>query len=107
MIRLLIATNLEPGELSRDPDEFIEVVRVSFSVALYSGNGPTGPADVRRRVSPAKIRRPLGGTMRVVGCLKLEYFPFNRSGTERAMLTTQGLRIEQGSRAALGHNGAQ
>ena len=79
VIRLFIATNLEPGELSRDPDEFIEVVRVSFSEALdmvrdgrivdaksiatilftdrfvrgdRSGNGPTGPADVRRRVSP-------------------------------------------------------
>ena len=34
MIRLFIATNLEPGELSRDPDEFMEVVRVSFSEAL-------------------------------------------------------------------------
>ena len=79
VIRLFIATNLEPGELSRDPDEFMEVVTVSFSKALEmvrdgrivdaksiatilftdrfvrgdrSGNGPTGPADVRRRVSP-------------------------------------------------------
>ena len=35
MIRLFIATNLEPGELSRETrDEFIEVVRVSFSEAL-------------------------------------------------------------------------
>ena len=76
MIRLFVATNLEPGELSRDPDEFMEVVRVSFSEALEmvqdgrivdaksiatilftdrfargdrSGNGPTGPADVSPR----------------------------------------------------------
>ncbi len=34
VIRLYVATNLEPGEPSRDPDEFIEVVRVSFSEAL-------------------------------------------------------------------------
>ena len=76
VIRLFIATNLEPGELSRDPDEFMEVVRVAFSEALEmvrdgrivdaksiatilftdrfmrgdgSGNGPTGPADVSPR----------------------------------------------------------
>ena len=34
VIRLFVATNLEPGELSRDPDEFMEVVPVSFSEAL-------------------------------------------------------------------------
>ena len=78
VIRLFVATNLEPGELSRDPDEFIEVVRVPFSEALEmvrdgrivdaksmatilftdrfvrgdrSGKGPTGPEDVGRRVS--------------------------------------------------------
>ncbi len=34
VIRLFVATNLEPGELSRDPDEFMEVVTVSFSEAL-------------------------------------------------------------------------
>ncbi len=34
VIRLYVATDLEPGELSRDPDEFMEVVRVSFSEAL-------------------------------------------------------------------------
>ena len=73
----------------------------------HSGNGPTGPADVRRRVFPAKIKRPLGVTMRGVGCLKLDYFAFNRSGTERAMLKTQGLRIAQSSRVALRHNGTQ
>ncbi len=73
VIRLFVATDLEPGELSRDPDEFMEVVRVSFSEALEmvrdgrivdaksiatilftdrfvrgdcSGNGPTGHEDV-------------------------------------------------------------
>jgi ADP-ribose pyrophosphatase len=76
VIRLYIATNLEPGEPSRDPDEFIEVVRVSFSEALemvrdgrivdaksitillftdrfvrgdHSRSGPTGTADVSPR----------------------------------------------------------
>ncbi len=39
---------------------------------------------------PAEIKRPLGGTMRGVGCLKLGYFAFDRSGTERAMLKTKG-----------------
>jgi ADP-ribose pyrophosphatase len=34
VIRLFVATNLEPGEPSRDPDEFIEVVRVAFSEVL-------------------------------------------------------------------------
>ena len=34
VIRLFVATNLEPGEPSRDPDEFMEVVRVAFSEAL-------------------------------------------------------------------------
>lgn len=34
VIRLFVATKLEPGELSRDPDEFMEVVRLSFSEAL-------------------------------------------------------------------------
>ena len=34
VIRLFVTTNLEPGALSRDPDEFMEVVRVSFSEAL-------------------------------------------------------------------------
>jgi ADP-ribose pyrophosphatase len=34
VIRLFVATNLEPGEPSRDADEFIEVVRVAFSDAL-------------------------------------------------------------------------
>ena len=34
VIRLFIATNLEPGELSLDPDEFMEVVRIPFSEAL-------------------------------------------------------------------------
>ncbi len=34
VIRLFVATNLEPGELSRDSDEFMEVVTVSFSEAL-------------------------------------------------------------------------
>ena len=79
VIRLYVATDLEPGELSRDPDEFMEVVRVPFSEALEmvrdgrivdaksittilftdrfvrddrGGNGPTAPADARRRVSP-------------------------------------------------------
>ena len=56
---------------------------------------------------PAEIKRPLGGTMRGVGCLKLGYFAFDRSGTERAMLKTQGLRIAQSSRVALRHNGTQ
>ena len=73
VIRLFVATNLEPGTLSRDPDEFMEVVRVSFSEALEmvrdgrivdaksiaailftdrfvrgdrSGNGRTGTEDV-------------------------------------------------------------
>ena len=76
VIRLFIATNLEPGEPSRDADEFMEVVRVSFSEALEmvrdgrivdaksiatilftdrfvrgdrSGNGPTGPGNVSPR----------------------------------------------------------
>ena len=76
VIRLFVATNLEPGELSRDADEFMEVVRVSFSEALEmvrdgrivdaksiatilftdrfvrddrSGNGPTGPGNVSPR----------------------------------------------------------
>ncbi len=80
VIRLFIATNLEPGELARDPDEFMEVVTVAFSEALEmvrdgrivdaksiatilftdrfvrgdrTGDGPTGPADVRRPVSPS------------------------------------------------------
>ena len=34
VIRLFVATDLEPGEHSRDPDEFIEVVRVAFTEAL-------------------------------------------------------------------------
>ena len=34
VIRLFVATDLEPGELSRDPDEFMEVVRVAFSEVL-------------------------------------------------------------------------
>jgi len=34
VIRLFVATNLEPGELSPDPDEFIEVVRIVFSEVL-------------------------------------------------------------------------
>jgi ADP-ribose pyrophosphatase len=34
VIRLFVATHLEPGELSRDSDEFMEVVRVPFSEAL-------------------------------------------------------------------------
>ena len=34
VIRLFVATNLEPGEPSRDPDEFMEVVRVAFSEVL-------------------------------------------------------------------------
>ena len=73
VIRLFVATNLEPGALSRDPDEFMEVVRVAFSEALEmvrdgrivdaksiatilftdrfvrgdgSWNGPTGTQDV-------------------------------------------------------------
>jgi ADP-ribose pyrophosphatase len=76
VIRLFVATNLEPGELSRDADEFMEVVRISFSEALEmvrdgrivdaksiatilftdrfvrddrSGNGPTGPGNVSPR----------------------------------------------------------
>jgi len=80
VIRLYVATNLEPGELSRDPDEFMEVVKVSFSEALEMvrdgrivdaksittilftdrfvrgdcrENGPTGAADERLRVSPS------------------------------------------------------
>ena len=80
VIRLFVATNLEPGELARDPDEFMEVVKVAFSEALEmvrdgrivdaksivtilftdrfvrgdrAGNGPTGSADVRGRVSPS------------------------------------------------------
>ena len=79
VIRLYVATDLEPGEVSRDPDEFLEVVRIPFSEALEmvrdgrivdaksittilftdrfvrdnrGGNGPTAPADARRRVSP-------------------------------------------------------
>ena len=34
VIRPFVATDLEPGELSRDPDEFMEVVRVAFSEVL-------------------------------------------------------------------------
>ncbi len=34
VIRLFVATDLEPGETSRDPDEFIEVVRIAFSEVL-------------------------------------------------------------------------
>jgi len=34
VIRLFVATDLEPGELLRDPDEFMEVVRVAFSEVL-------------------------------------------------------------------------
>jgi ADP-ribose pyrophosphatase len=34
VIRLFVATDLEPGETSLDPDEFMEVVRVPFSQAL-------------------------------------------------------------------------
>ena len=34
VIRLFVATNLEPGEPSRDSDEFMEVVRIAFSEAL-------------------------------------------------------------------------
>ena len=34
VIRLFVATDLKPGELSRDPDEFMEVVRIAFSEAL-------------------------------------------------------------------------
>ena len=34
VVRLFIATNLESGEPSRDPDEFMEVARVAFSEAL-------------------------------------------------------------------------
>ena len=34
VIRLFIATDLEAGELSRDPDEFMEVVRIAFSEVL-------------------------------------------------------------------------
>ena len=34
VIRLFVASNLEPGEVSRDPDEFMEVVKISFSEAL-------------------------------------------------------------------------
>ncbi len=34
VIRLFVATNLKPGETSRDADEFIEVVRVAFSEVL-------------------------------------------------------------------------
>ncbi len=34
VIRLFVATDLEPGELSRDPDEFMEVVQVAFSEVL-------------------------------------------------------------------------
>ncbi len=76
VIRLFVATNLEPGTLSRDPDEFMEVVRVSFSEALEmvrdgrivdaksiatilftdrfvrgdgGGNGPTATQDVSLR----------------------------------------------------------
>ena len=73
VIRLFVATKLEPGEPSRDADEFIEVVQVPFSDALEmvrdgrivdaksvatilyadrfvrgdrSGHEPTGPEDV-------------------------------------------------------------
>lgn len=79
VIRLYVATDLEPGEVSRDPDEFMEVVRVPFSEALEmvrdgrivdaksittilftdrfvrdnrGKNGPTAAADAHRRVSP-------------------------------------------------------
>lgn len=79
VIRLYVATDLEPGELSRDPDEFMEVVRVPFSEALEmvrdgrivdaksittilftdrfvrdnrGKTGPTAAADAHRRVSP-------------------------------------------------------
>ena len=34
VIRLFVATQLEPGELARDPDEFIEVETVAFSKAV-------------------------------------------------------------------------
>ena len=34
VIRLFVATHLKPGQMSRDLDEFMEVVRVSFSEAL-------------------------------------------------------------------------
>lgn len=34
VIRLFVATHLEPGEPSRDSDEFMEVVTVSFSEAV-------------------------------------------------------------------------
>lgn len=34
VIHLFVATDLEPGELSRDSDEFMEVIRVPFSEAL-------------------------------------------------------------------------
>ena len=34
VIQLFVATNLESGEPSRDPDEFMEVVRVAFSEVL-------------------------------------------------------------------------
>ena len=34
VIRLFVATDLEAGELSRDPDEFMEVVRIAFSEVL-------------------------------------------------------------------------
>ena len=76
VIRLFVATDLEPGELSRDPDEFMEVVRVAFSEVLemvgdgrivdaksivtilyadrfvrgdYGGHGPAGREDVSYR----------------------------------------------------------
>lgn len=76
VVRLFVATNLEPGEPSRDPDEFIEVLRVAFSevlemvrdgrivdaksiaTILYAdrflrgdrgGNGPTARADLSPR----------------------------------------------------------
>ena len=76
VIQLFIATDLEPGNVSRDPDEFMEVVRLSFSkvlemvqdgrivdaksiaTILYAdrfvrgdrgGHGPTGWADVSPR----------------------------------------------------------